>query len=64
MSNRAPRFQNKRDEVPGPGAYAVENKENKPVQLEIKVPLLSLINLKFFKIDFLSINQIGKQTKS
>jgi hypothetical protein len=38
MANKSKRFAEKKEEIPGPGAYIVENKENKvSFQREFKV---------------------------
>jgi hypothetical protein len=40
LANKSERFQNKNQEIPGPGAYEIENKENKISTTELKVNFL------------------------
>ena len=38
LANKSKRFDDKKEEIPGPGTYAVENKENKaqiPIELRV-----------------------------
>jgi hypothetical protein len=37
LSNKSQRFNEKLKENPGPGAYIIENKENKALPIELRV---------------------------
>lgn len=50
LSNKSQRFNEKLKENPGPGAYIIENKENKALPVELRVKNKIFFSRKFAQI--------------